>query len=76
MSDDIVGSCCSVAILGCYEVCLGICLDFMSVRHACTATLCSCRRRPSLEIDPSEREPLVQNTEPGAHPPMSKAPTD
>ena len=96
MSDDVVGSCFALAFAACYDVCLGICIDFLSVReyhspssmaanirptsfstgHACTETLCSCRRRPSLESLPSEREPLIHSTEPSAHPPMLKAPAD
>ncbi|KAI1791558.1 hypothetical protein LXA43DRAFT_1010767 [Ganoderma leucocontextum] len=76
MSDDVVGSCCALAFAACYDVCVGICLDFLSIRHACTETLCSCRRRPSLESFPNEREPLIQSTEPSAHPPMAKAPVD
>lgn len=33
MSDDVVGSCCALAFAACYDVCLGICIDFLSVRE-------------------------------------------
>ncbi|KAN0078363.1 hypothetical protein V8E55_010420 [Tylopilus felleus] len=78
MLDQVIGPCCAIVATACIDVLAGICVDFTSVRHACTENLCrcSCLRRHTSDapIDDleDERDPLLSHTQqqPTAHPPM------
>ncbi|KAH0835713.1 hypothetical protein J3R83DRAFT_9534, partial [Lanmaoa asiatica] len=76
MSDQVIGTCCALTITACLDVITGICLDFLSVRHSCTETLCHCSClgcHNDVPIDDleEERDPLLSNTQqPLSHPPM------
>ncbi|OBZ73063.1 hypothetical protein A0H81_07241 [Grifola frondosa] len=65
MSEDPLSTCLSVALTACCDICAGICIDFASVRHACTERLCvwgNCGTQKRDDTD--EREPLIENAEP------------
>ncbi|KAF9220619.1 hypothetical protein BS17DRAFT_786822 [Gyrodon lividus] len=74
--DEIIGTCCGLTVTACCDVLSGICIDFASIRHSCTETLCSCsctghRRNIQLDDPADEREPLIPETQqPSSHPPM------
>ncbi|KAF8130528.1 hypothetical protein EV363DRAFT_1166312 [Boletus edulis] len=74
MADEVVGTCCAIVATACLDVIAGICIDFMSVRHACTESLCQCRcwhRSSDIDDLPDEQDPLLQNTQqPALQPPM------
>ncbi|KAF8839983.1 hypothetical protein BDN67DRAFT_969230 [Paxillus ammoniavirescens] len=78
MFDEIIGACCGFAITACCDTLSGICIDFISVRHACTETLCdcSCTRHRKIELLDelaNEQEPLIPETQqPSSHPPMHR----
>ncbi|KAI6024211.1 hypothetical protein EDC04DRAFT_2725490 [Pisolithus marmoratus] len=75
--DHPVGACCTVL---CCDVFAGICLDFMTLRHQWTETLCRCCRSTEGELavmdDPDERQPLNAKTslQPSLHAPMRCTP--
>ncbi|KAF8556651.1 hypothetical protein OG21DRAFT_1458854 [Imleria badia] len=77
MSDEVVGTCCAIIFTACLDVVTGICVDFMSVRHSCTETLCRCSclgcPKSDVPIDDleDERDPLLSNTQqPSSQAPM------
>ncbi|KAH9981805.1 hypothetical protein BJV74DRAFT_853644 [Russula compacta] len=76
MSEDPIGICCSIAFVACLEICTGICLDFASIRHSCTETMCKCRAcgcgrsHKALHLPDEERAPLIQQAQPAPTNPM------
>ncbi|KAH9952431.1 hypothetical protein BC827DRAFT_1255282 [Russula dissimulans] len=74
MSDDLLGACCSIAIIACLDVCTAFCIDFASIRHGFTETMCRCRGCGQLEkeseLEDGERARLIQQTEPAPSQPM------
>ncbi|TFK63647.1 hypothetical protein BDN72DRAFT_847391 [Pluteus cervinus] len=71
MSSDPVG----ILATACCNICAGIVLDFISLRHGCTATLCNtcCDKGISMGNDddePDERAQLVSTQPPAKQPSM------
>ncbi|KAI0295341.1 hypothetical protein B0F90DRAFT_1204636 [Multifurca ochricompacta] len=77
MSEDPIGVCCSIAFLACLDVCTGVCVDFASIQHSFTETMCKCRccgrseKELTLENSDGERAPLIQQTQPTPSNPMA-----
>ncbi|KAJ7230688.1 hypothetical protein GGX14DRAFT_411759 [Mycena pura] len=70
---------CSILLVACLDVCAGFCIDWTSLRHACTENLCRCscccRSDADDDYEPDEREPLINDRQPPrtempAQPPM------
>ncbi|KAF9005038.1 hypothetical protein BDQ17DRAFT_1353662 [Cyathus striatus] len=70
----------AVALLAtaCCDVLGGICLDFISIRHSCTETLCRCNccgyRNIRLEDDEEDEAGVSETHQPESHAPMQTHP--
>ncbi|KAI9511949.1 hypothetical protein F5148DRAFT_1166404 [Russula earlei] len=71
-SQDLLGTCCSIALVACLDLCTAICIDFASIRHAFTETMFKCPTRPRSEHlqGGGERARLIQQTQPAPSTPM------
>ncbi|KAI0034823.1 hypothetical protein K488DRAFT_83663 [Vararia minispora EC-137] len=59
MSDDPAGLCCFICLTACYDVCAGVCLDFISIRHTFTQCFWPYREELEEERADEERRPLI-----------------